>query len=237
MTVTEIASEDQLQALLTSKTAATSVLNFWAAWAQQCKQMNQVFTDLARQYKQLQFIQVEAEKYPEVSEGFDIEAVPTFIFVRNGKQVDRVNGANVAELTAAVERQLTAAATSTAASSTSSNKPRAPLAPPVSRSEEELEAYLKALTHRAPVMIFIKGSPDTPRCSFSKKLVALLNSANITYDYFDILGDEQVRQGLKKYSDWPTYPQLYIRGELQGGLDIVTELHASGELAALISAS
>ncbi|KAI8051032.1 glutaredoxin [Syncephalis plumigaleata] len=235
MTVTEITSEDQLQNLLTSKTATVAVLNFWATWAQQCKQMNEVFADLARQYKQLQFIQIEAEKYPEVSEGFDIEAVPTFIFIRNGKQVDRVNGANVAELTTIVERQLTSATATTAPAA--SNKPRAPLAPPTQRSEDELETYLKELTNRAPVMIFIKGSPDTPRCGFSKKLVGLLNGANISYDYFDILSDEQVRQGLKKFSEWPTYPQLYIRGELQGGLDIVSELHASGELEALISAS
>ncbi|KAI9598854.1 glutaredoxin [Syncephalis fuscata] len=232
MTVIEITSEDQLHSLLTSKTAGVSVVNFWAAWAQPCKQMNEVFADLSTQYK-LQFIQVEAEKYPEVSEGFDIEAVPTFIFIRNGKPIDRVNGANTVELTAAVERQFTAAATATP----SNNKPRAPLAPPPQRTEDDLEAYLKQLTHRATVMIFIKGSPDTPRCGFSKKLVHLLNSANISYDYFDILGDEQVRQGLKKYSDWPTYPQLYVRGELQGGLDIVNELHASGELDALISAS
>ncbi|RKP06068.1 putative thioredoxin [Thamnocephalis sphaerospora] len=239
MPVTEITSEEQLRDLLTSRSAGVSVLNFWASWVDQCAQMNQVFAELSDRYP-LQFIQVEAEKFPDVSMGFEIEAAPTFVFVRNGKPVRRVDGAHAAELTAAVEQHSTAApasASRSAASASSADTPRAPLAPPPQRSEEELNAYLSQLTHRAPVVIFIKGSPDVPRCGFSKQLINLLNGAEIEYDYFDILGDEQVRQGLKKFSDWPTYPQLYIGGELQGGLDIVKELHANGELKELVAAS
>lgn len=81
-------------------------------------------------------------------------------------------------------------------------------------------------------MVFIKGTPDAPRCGFSRTIVGLLNDIKgLEYGYYDILGDEQVRQGLKTYSDWPTYPQLYHKGELLGGLDIVKELIASGDLA------
>lgn len=92
-----------------------------------------------------------------------------------------------------------------------------------------LEEKLKQLINRAPIMLFMKGSPDVPKCRFSKKMVDLLKKENVTFDTFDILSDELVREGLKKYSNWPTYPQLYSKGSLIGGLDVVTELIEGGE--------
>lgn len=72
-------------------------------------------------------------------------------------------------------------------------------------------------------MIFLSfsGSPDAPECGFSRTTVALLNSLNAEYGFFDILTDDEVRQGLKEFSKWPTYPQLYVKGEMVGGLDIL----------------
>lgn len=75
------------------------------------------------------------------------------------------------------------------------------------------------------------GNPDGPRCGFSRQAVALLREAGVEFTHFDILGDDAVRQGLKKFSNWPTYPQLYVDGNLVGGLDIMKELHEEGELA------
>jgi len=83
------------------------------------------------------------------------------------------------------------------------------------------------LITRAPVMLFMKGSPTQPKCGFSRKIVALLDESKAQYATFDILEDEDVRQGLKTFSNWPTFPQLYIKGELIGGLDIVQVQHAS----------
>ena len=80
----------------------------------------------------------------------------------------------------------------------------------------------------------MKGDPTTPKCGFSRQIVALLNEQNVKFDTFDILEDEEVRAGLKTFSDWPTFPQLYIDGELVGGLDIVKEMIGSGEFADLI---
>ena len=97
-----------------------------------------------------------------------------------------------------------------------------------------LEERLKALINRAPVMLFMKGTPDAPQCGFSARMVALLRSVNATFDSFNILADDEVRQGLKTYSKWPTYPQLYVNGELVGGLDIATEMKESGELQELL---
>lgn len=94
-----------------------------------------------------------------------------------------------------------------------------------------MDERLGALVRRSRVMVFIKGTPSEPRCGFSAKLIAILAGKNCKdYGYFDVLSDETVRQGLKTYSQWPTFPQLYIDGELIGGLDIVRELEEEGEL-------
>ncbi|XP_046565593.1 glutaredoxin 3-like [Haliotis rubra] len=84
-----------------------------------------------------------------------------------------------------------------------------------------IKLLLKQLVSKAPVMLFMKGHPDAPRCGFSKKTVAILGETGVKYDTFDILSDDEVRQGLKTFSNWPTYPQLYVKGELVGGLDII----------------
>jgi Grx4 family monothiol glutaredoxin len=80
------------------------------------------------------------------------------------------------------------------------------------------------LVNRSPIMVFMKGSPEAPRCGFSRTLVSILNELNIKFDTFDILSDENVRQELKTYSNWPTYPQIYVNGNLIGGLDIIKVL-------------
>ena len=93
-----------------------------------------------------------------------------------------------------------------------------------------LEDKLKTLISSSPVMLFMKGSPQAPKCGFSRKIVDILSQESIEFGSFDILTDDEVRQGLKSYSDWPTYPQLYVHGKLMGGLDIVNEMIAEGSL-------
>jgi len=73
------------------------------------------------------------------------------------------------------------------------------------------------------------------RCGFSRTLIQIMNETKVDYETFDILQDEEVRQGLKTFSDWPTYPQVYVNGELQGGLDIIKEMQASGELLKVLN--
>ena len=99
------------------------------------------------------------------------------------------------------------------------------LPPPPSSLEERL----RSLINKAAVMLFMKGSPDSPKCGFSRAIVDILRVNNIPFSSFDILTDEEVRAGLKTYSDWPTYPQLYVNGALIGGIDIVKELAAGEE--------
>ncbi len=100
----------------------------------------------------------------------------------------------------------------------------------VRRAGEALEERLKRMVSAAPAVLFMKGEPSQPRCGFSNRMVQLLQSEGVPFWSFDILTDEEVRQGLKEFSNWPTYPQLYAKGELVGGCDIIMELAESGEL-------
>lgn len=89
-------------------------------------------------------------------------------------------------------------------------------------AKEELHNRLRSLVSAAPVMLFMKGTPSIPQCGFSKKVVGLLRERGVRYGFFNILADDEVRQGLKEYAQWPTFPQLWVGGELVGGLDIVS---------------
>lgn len=101
--------------------------------------------------------------------------------------------------------------------------------------KDSLEDRLKKLISSSPVMLFMKGTPDAPKCGFSSKVVNALTEDGVSFGSFDILTDEEVRQGLKVFSNWPTFPQLYYKGELIGGCDIILELKNNGELKATLT--
>ncbi|HIF54255.1 MAG TPA: Grx4 family monothiol glutaredoxin [Methylococcaceae bacterium] len=88
-----------------------------------------------------------------------------------------------------------------------------------------------------PVVLYMKGSPDFPQCGFSAQTVQVLKACNANFMYINIFDDPEVREALKAYSNWPTYPQLYIKGELIGGCDIIMDLHSKGELQGLLAAA
>jgi monothiol glutaredoxin len=85
-----------------------------------------------------------------------------------------------------------------------------------------------------PIVLYMKGTPDFPQCGFSAQAVAALRACGADFAHVNIFEDQEVREALKRYSNWPTYPQLYVRGELIGGSDIVIEMYKSGELAELL---
>ena len=86
------------------------------------------------------------------------------------------------------------------------------------------------------VVLFMKGSPLFPQCGFSSKAIAILDHLNVAYESVDVLQDMEIRAGIKDYSDWPTIPQLYVKGEFLGGSDIMMEMYDAGELQALVEA-
>jgi monothiol glutaredoxin len=85
------------------------------------------------------------------------------------------------------------------------------------------------------VVLFMKGTPDFPQCGFSGRVVQILNSLGVSYEPVDCLANDEIRQGIKEFSDWSTIPQLYVKGEFIGGCDIVREMFQSGELAAYLA--
>ena len=86
------------------------------------------------------------------------------------------------------------------------------------------------------VVLFMKGSKAMPQCGFSAKVAGVLNYMGVAYEDVNVLADDDIRQGIKDYSDWPTIPQLYVKGEFVGGCDIVTEMTLSGELDTMLDA-
>ena len=85
------------------------------------------------------------------------------------------------------------------------------------------------------VVLFMKGSPLFPQCGFSSKAIAILDHLNVEYASVDVLQDMEIRQGIKEYSDWPTIPQLYVKGEFLGGSDIMMEMYEAGELQEMVT--
>jgi monothiol glutaredoxin len=81
-----------------------------------------------------------------------------------------------------------------------------------------------------PVLLYMKGTPDFPQCGFSAQVVGALKECETRFAFVNILEDAELRNGLKEYSDWPTFPHLYVKGELLGGCDIIVEMYESGEL-------
>ena len=85
------------------------------------------------------------------------------------------------------------------------------------------------------VMLFMKGTPDMPQCGFSAAIVGVLNHIGVNFNSTNVLQDEEIRQGIKDFSDWPTIPQLYVQKEFVGGCDIIREMHENGELVEIFN--
>ena len=98
----------------------------------------------------------------------------------------------------------------------------------------ELNERIKRLIGSSDVFLFMKGTPDFPQCGFSANVIGLLDNLAVEYKTFDILSDMDIRQGVKDYANWPTYPQLWLKGNLVGGNDIIAEMFHSGELEKLL---
>ena len=98
----------------------------------------------------------------------------------------------------------------------------------------EIKEKIKNLIKENDVCLFMKGTPDSPQCGFSMAVSNVLNHLEVNFEGINVLEDEQLRQGIKDYSDWPTIPQLYIKEEFVGGCDIVKEMFEKGELKDLL---
>ena len=99
---------------------------------------------------------------------------------------------------------------------------------------EDVNARIQGLVDSNEVLLFMKGSPLFPQCGFSSRAVAILDHCGVAFESVDVLQDMEIRQGIKSFSDWPTIPQLYVKGEFVGGSDIMMEMYEAGELQQLL---
>lgn len=250
----EIESEEEFNNHIASlKSSTLLVLSFHTPWAAPCAQMKTVLSTLASTYPPqdpptISFVSVNAEELPDISENYDVTAVPFLVLARGGQTLETVSGSDASKVRDAVEKHAgktdashkgippaleatpreenTAAATNgtkdlSSYAPNSSDPATAPDMSSNTSSKEELWSRLGNLVKAAPVMLFMKGTPSSPQCGFSRQLVGILRENGVKYGFFNILADDEVRQGLKEYADWPTFPQLWMGGDLVGGLDIV----------------
>ena len=161
-----VSSSDEFQRFVLQNEKV--VVFFWAHWSEPCKVLDGVIAELRKSSGDLKWMKVEAEAVSDVSGHLRITAVPTFVFLTKGDEIDRLEGFDPAALYEKVSKH----ATSTV---------------------ETLDDRLKTLVSAHPVMIFMKGSPDAPRCGFSRKVVDALRQIQVPFGSFDILTDEEVR--------------------------------------------
>lgn len=100
---------------------------------------------------------------------------------------------------------------------------------------EGTHARIAQIVKSNDVVLFMKGTPLFPQCGFSSRAIAILDHLGVEYESVDVLQDQEVRQGIKEFSDWPTIPQLYVKGEFVGGSDIMMEMYEAGELEQLLA--
>lgn len=96
--------------------------------------------------------------------------------------------------------------------------------------DDQTKARIESLIQSSPIVVFMKGTKLMPQCGFSNNVVQILNALGLPFETFDVLSDMEIRQGIKEFSDWPTIPQVYVKGEFIGGSDILIEMYNSGEL-------
>ena len=99
----------------------------------------------------------------------------------------------------------------------------------------DINARIAGIVSENDIVLFMKGTPLFPQCGFSSRAIAILDHLGVGYESVDVLQDMEVRQGIKDYSDWPTIPQLYVKGEFVGGSDIMMEMYEAGELGELMA--
>ena len=96
--------------------------------------------------------------------------------------------------------------------------------------DSQTKERIQTLIQSSPIFVFMKGTKLMPQCGFSNNVVQILNALGMSFETFDVLSDMVIRQGIKDYSEWPTIPQVYVKGEFMGGSDILIEMYNNGEL-------
>ena len=192
-----------------------AVVHVGAPWCVPCDALNEHLQ--RKTYPGVAVLYVDAEALPSYAERQNIENVPCLLIYRRESGVMKL----VAEIQGAKLEYIDLNLRS--------------LFDHRSKGEfASLDDYLRFLIARDRVMLFITGTPSMPRCGFTGRLVELMEKYNVRYTFFDVWADDEVCQALKTFSDWPTYPHVYVDGELIGGYDICAQLDKEGKLVAAL---
>lgn len=201
------------------------MVHFGAAWCAPSVELQEL---IAQQYatawsSKVNFAYVDVDAAPDVCELEQVEAVPFLLFYRftnptsaKLERVAEVSGAKLTELLHNLQSIFGPADGLTRS------------------SFDNVDDYIRSVLKRDRIVVFITGTPSAPRCGFTKKVIGLLQSVGASFTYFDVMSDEELCQRLKTFSNWPTYPQVYVDGELIGGCDVCVQLAEEGELASTL---
>lgn len=205
----------------------TGLVLFTASWASEpCSSVKEILSALKSRQKVslFDFEVIDESEDSAVFDDMGIEVVPCLVRFVAGREVGRVEGSEPENIISFIEN------------SHSKEEKRGEMEPKA--LIEESSVKITDLVKRSKLMLFIKGTPLAPRCGFTSQLIKLLSDHELRpavhYDTFDILSDERIRQELKEWAQWPTYPQVYWCGDLIGGLDILKEMFATGQMNSIL---
>ena len=212
-----LAAETELGPLLREHSFKQVVaLAFVTSGVETCQQVVECLPVLA-ETQPLIYVVIDSARFPNLLTTYKVTEVPTTVLVAGLMEVRRCVGGDTAILVDIV-------------TSLCETFPKA-----LEEVHAKVGPNLDRIIKSDHVVVFIKGSPEQPKCKFTRKLVGLLESAQTMYSHYDILQDDITREWLKRHSNWPTFPQVYVRGELVGGVDVVEQMINQGEFAELIN--
>ena len=230
-------ASSQTLARLGSHTMMNGLFLFVADWAgEACTSAHQILSASSSKHSVPFTVVTEESDASNLFDSMRVEVVPSVVAVKNGMEVGRVEGVDPKGIISLVEKysdtnnievEINIAA--------QANTMPVPVNPPTTYSNDQIVA----LINRHKLMLFIKGTPEQPQCGFTTQLLRLLSehglhAQNGHFSTFNILADAALRAALKEWAQWPTYPQIYWKGELLGGLDILKEMFASGQMNSIL---
>ena len=220
--ITKLSNLEELNKLKKSCTEKGIIILFWASWDGPSETLKSMMEEMPKVYQNLHFAYVDADDAEELIDHFAIENVQSVAIVhpeRSGKATETKVGISATDLSELVDSQ---------------NKFYIQY-----YEDEKAKAFKEIESHinKHAFYMFIKGTKEEPYCKFTKRLMALLKPFNYDFECFNIFTDENVRQWLKVYSKWPTFPQVFINQKFVGGIDVIQELVDEGEFDEMVPES
>lgn len=234
MSVTEITNRLHLEEVISTEDKnKLLILYFYSHDEDSDKFIGQKIREASLKYTKdvIDFLFIDSINNSELIKLFKVQVCPYLIIVKNGYVLRNMAGLELQDFVLSLD-ECSEALLTIKPSQNDSHQVKYKNNMLLSSSNEdalnndidiELFNSLSKLIQAVPVMIFIKGTPSEPRCRYSRQLVSILRENKVRFGYFDVLKNDIVRKGMKNFSDWPTFPQLYMNGEFVGGIDIIKE--------------